>query len=80
MIFHGGQPTGSKKSGMARQYKQGTSYDAYQGADAVESVTDAARATGTAVQEGEFEMSGQAARATGAAVQECDKVRRVWTP
>ena len=27
MIFHGGQPTGSKKSGMARRYKQGTSYD-----------------------------------------------------
>ena len=41
MIFHGGQPTGSKKSGMARRYKQGTSYDAYQAAVADLSVTDA---------------------------------------
>ena len=31
---------------MARRYKQGTSYDAYQAADAVESVTDASNPGG----------------------------------
>ena len=46
MIFHGGQPTGSKKSGMVRRYKQGTSYDAYQAAVAVESVIDASNPDG----------------------------------
>ena len=46
MVFHGGQPTGSKKSGMARRYKQGTSYDAYQAAVADLSVTDASNPDG----------------------------------
>ena len=46
MVFQGGQPTGSKKSGMARRYKQGNQYDAYQAADAVESVTDASNPDG----------------------------------
>ena len=46
MVFQGGEPTGSKKSGMVRRYKQGTSYDAYQAADAVKYVTYASNPDG----------------------------------